>query len=134
MIERKACAFAVRQVETNPRKAVLMSQDLAKLADKTLHDPKALLEDVLDHLKTASEAAGDKAHEALEEAMHAITRGATALGEEASDRTKKLAKKARKEIKAHPATAALTASAVAAAALAVAGLMVARRLHDHEND
>lgn len=111
-----------------------MSKDLAKLADKALHDPKTVLEEVLGHLKAASETAGDKAHDALEEAARVIGRAASTLSDEASAKTKELAGKARSEIKAHPTAATLTASAVAAAALAVAGLMVAKRLNERDGD
>ena len=105
-----------------------MSNDLAKLADKTLHDSKVALEEVLAHLKTASESVGDKAHDALEAASHAVTRAANALAEDARDKTKELAKKAGSEIKTHPLAATAVATAITAAAVGVAGLLVARHV------
>lgn len=110
-----------------------MSNDLAKLADKTLHESKTALEEVLAHLKTASESVGDKAHDALEAAAHAVTRAASALAEDARDTTKELAKKAGGEIKAHPVTTAAVATALTAAAVAVAGLLVARHVGDRDD-
>ena len=111
-----------------------MSKDLTNLADKTAHDPKAVLEEVLGHLRTASDAVGDKVHEALEAASQAIARAADALAEDARQKGQEFSRKATKEIKAHPATAALTATAVAAAAVALAGLMIVRRTGDQEDE
>lgn len=98
----------------------------AKSVAANAPDPKSVLEEVLGHLKTASESAGDHARDALEEATKLVTESVGKFADTANAETGKLAKKAGKEVKAHPVATA----AIGAMAAGLIGLIVAKQLHD----
>lgn len=98
-----------------------MNKLVAKPGSPADLDPKALLEEVLAHLRAAADNVGDRAEDALEDASRALTRAAEALAKETKKRSRRAVKMAGKTIKRHP----VATTAIAAATVALVGLLVA---------
>jgi ElaB/YqjD/DUF883 family membrane-anchored ribosome-binding protein len=79
--------------------------------------------DTIKGLRKMAHHLGEDVGDAASEAALSLVRNALDLAEQVRDQSKTLARKAKAEIKEHPATAA----AIAAAAVALIGLVAARR-------